>query len=230
MIKSCVELNKVSESVKREPVCMSQKLENLSALVDGEISQTDGHAINSINALQQDSEMLQKWHNYHLIRYGLRKELPTNLHIDIAANVALALAAEPTILAPKKGFRDLPVVAAVLPFIRQGGQLAIAASVAVAVIVGVQQVNNSPEIDKPFNSAAPILGVPGGLSPVSFEQSYAVPQNNEVEQRRKINAYLADHQQQMRLKTIKLADNPTSTPVQSLETSETQSDVTDETP
>lgn len=213
--------------MKREPVYMSQKFENLSALVDGENDQLDLHDTNVISAIKSDSEMMQKWHNYHLIRYGLRKELPSQLQFDIAANVALALESEPTILAPKKSWRDLAVVSSVLPFIKQGGQLAIAASVAVAMIIGVQQYNQQ-DADEPFNSAAPILGIPGGLSPVSFEQTQAISQNDVVEQRRRMNAYIADHQQQMQLKSVesKLSINS----VEQLEKSDLQSEIPDNVP
>lgn len=182
---------------------MSQKFENLSALVDGENSQFDLQGSDAINAIKQDKQLLQKWHSYHVIRYGLRKELPATMQFDIAAKVALALESEPSILAPRKSWRNAPVVAAVLPFMKQGGQMAIAASVAVAMIIGVQQFNQN-EVDQPFNSAAPIPGIAGGLSPVSFEQTQAVAQNDIVEQRRRINAYIADHQQQMRLKSVEL--------------------------
>ena len=206
---------------------MSQKFENLSALVDGENAQFDLQGADLINALKNDKELEQKWHSYHVIRYGLRKELPNHMQFDIAASVALALESEPVILAPKKSWRDAPVVAQVLPFFKQGSQLAIAASVAVAMIVGVQQFNQ-PDEDKPFNSAAPILGIPGGLSPVSFEQTQTLPQNDLVEQRRRINAYIADHQQQLRLKSVGSVTNPNS--AEQLENSDSQFEAIEQTP
>ena len=188
---------------------MSQKFENLSALVDGENSQSDLQGSDAINAMKHDKQLMQKWHSYHVIRYGLRKELPSQMHFDIAAKVALALESEPAILAPKKSWRNAPVIASVVPFMKQGGQMAIAASVAVAMIIGVQQFNQN-DVEQPFNSAAPIPGIAGGLSPVSFEQTQAVAQNDIVEQRRRINAYIADHQQQMRLKSVELDNTPRS--------------------
>ena len=179
----------------REPDYMSQKIESLSALVDGELDDTD-----FIHEFDNNAELSAKWQSYHLIRDGLRKELPSHINFDIAANVAQALLSEPAILAPKKSWRDLPLVSSVLPFAKQGGQMAIAASVAVAMILGVQQVNQ-PELQQPFNSAPPILGIQGGLSPVSLEQTRSVPRSDMTEQRKRIIAYLEDHQQQMRLKS-----------------------------
>jgi sigma-E factor negative regulatory protein RseA len=130
----------------------------------------------------------------------LRKELPPQVDFDISARVMAALADEPAILAPQKTWRDLPLVGNVIPLVRQGGQFAIAASVAVAMILGVQQLNQTP-IEQPFNPALPLSGIQGGLSPVSLEQTRALPSANMVDQRQLINAYLTDHQQQLRLKS-----------------------------
>jgi sigma-E factor negative regulatory protein RseA len=206
---------------------MSQKFENLSALVDGENSQFDLQGNDLITAMKNDKQLVQKWHSYHVIRYGMRKELPPQMQFDIAAKVALALESEPAILAPKKNWRDIPMLGSVVPFVRQGGQFAIAASVAVAMIIGVQQFNHN-EAEQPFNSAAPILGIPGGLSPVSFEQTHTVPQNDIVEQRRRINAYIADHQQQMRLKSVEL--NSTPNLVEQPEKNDSQPEILIDTP
>jgi sigma-E factor negative regulatory protein RseA len=180
---------------------MSQEIEDLSALVDGELQDSD-----FINGLKDNTELAAKWQNYHLIRDSLRKELPSHINFDIAANVAQALESEPAILAPKKSWRDLPLVGSMLPFAKQGGQMAIAASVAVAMILGVQQINQ-PELDQPIYSARPILGIQGGLSPVSMEQTRSAPPRDLTEQRKRIIAYLEDHQQQMRLKSAQFQSN-----------------------
>ena len=63
-----------------------------------------------LDAVKNDAELQLKWKSYHLIRDGLRQELPANINFDIADRVALALEAEPAILAPKKTWRDLPLV------------------------------------------------------------------------------------------------------------------------
>lgn len=179
---------------------MSQKFENLSVLVDGEelsSSSSDNHLIDDV---KNDADLMQKWKNYHLIRDGLRKELPVQLNFDIADKVAKAIESEPAIIATKKSWRDIPVIGQVVPFAKQGGQMAVAASVAVAMILGVQQLNQA-DTDIPYNAAPPILGVQGGLSPVSYDQTRALPQTNESEQRRRVNAYIVDHNQQMRFKS-----------------------------
>ncbi|MEW9798762.1 sigma-E factor negative regulatory protein [Alteromonas sp. CYL-A6] len=179
---------------------MTQQQEKLSAFMDGEI---DGdHIIDDISA----NEALQaKWRRYHVIRSGLRKEASVGAHLDITANVAAMLENEPAIVAPKRSrWRSVPLVSNVIPFAKQSGQFAVAASVAVAVILGVQQLNQ-PAPTEPFMTA-PTVGPQGGLAPVSLEQTRTLPRNDMnavLEKKRKINAIIADHEQQVRLKQAK---------------------------
>ena len=206
---------------------MSQKFENLSVLVDGEELTTSSSESHLIEDVKNDADLMQKWKNYHLIRDGLRQELPAQLNFNIADKVAQALESEPAIVAPRKTWRDIPVIGNVVPFAKQSGQMAIAASVAVAMILGVQQFNQT-DTDMPFNAAPPILGVQGGLSPVSYDQTRALPRTNEVEQRRRINAYIVDHNQQMRFKS-QLPSKEATLSQQEL-TNEAQSDTVENTP
>ena len=175
---------------------MTQKHESLSAFVDGEL-QDDG----IISTLKNDAELAAKWQRYHLMRHSLRKEMPQMADFDVSAQIAEALEQEPAIVAPKRSWTSLPVVASVVPLVRQGGQFAIAATVAVAMVLGVQQMNK-PETEQPFNGGTPatLPGIQGGLSPVSLEQTRAVPRADVMEQRRQINAYLNDHRHQLRIK------------------------------
>ncbi|GGF75527.1 sigma-E factor negative regulatory protein [Alteromonas lipolytica] len=184
---------------------MTQQHEKLSAFMDGELSD-EGF----IDSIKNDSESLAKWRSYHVIRSGLRKEATVMPEFDITAQVAAALEQEATVLAPKSKWKSLPVVSSVVPFLRQSGQFAVAASVAAAVILGVQQVNQ-PTADDSFSTLqAPTIRVSGmpqaGMAPVSLEQSNILPGNRNgdieamLQKRRQINALLADHEQQLKLK------------------------------
>ncbi|MBL4630293.1 MAG: transcriptional regulator [Paraglaciecola sp.] len=208
---------------------MSQKFENLSALVDGEDIASNSSSRHVLDAVKNDAELQLKWKSYHLIRDGLRQELPANLNFDIADKVAKALESEPVILAPKKTWRDLPLVGSVVPFAKQGGQTAIAASVAVAMIIGFQQVNQA-DVEQPFNAAPPIPGILGGLSPVSFDQTRAIPSSSGVEQRQRINVYVMDHKQQLRFKTIPISNDGLTIPDLNVENEEAKSDLVENTP
>jgi len=183
---------------------MTQQHEKLSAFMDGELDDSG-----FVDSIKNDSESLAKWRSYHVIRSGLRKEASVMPEFDITAQVAAALDQEPTVLAPKSKWKSLPVVNKVVPFLRQSGQLAVAASVAAAVILGVQQVNQQPAVEEPFTTfQTPVIpGMPQtGMAPVSLEQSNIVPNNRAgdsdalLQKRRQINALLADHEQQLKLK------------------------------
>ena len=183
---------------------MTQQHEKLSAFMDGELDDSG-----FVDSIKNDSESLAKWRSYDVIRSGLRKEASVMPEFDITAQVAAALDQEPTVLAPKSKWKSLPVVNKVVPFLRQSGQLAVAASVAAAVILGVQQVNQQPAAEEPFTTfQTPVIpGMPQtGMAPVSLEQSNIVPNNRAgdsdalLQKRRQINALLADHEQQLKLK------------------------------
>ena len=208
---------------------MSQKFENLSALIDGENDASSSSSTQLLEAVKTDTDLQLKWKSYHLIRDGLRQEVPEIINFDIADKVAQALESEPAILAPKKAWRDIPLVGNVVPFVKQGGQMAIAASVAVAMIIGVQQLNQQ-DVEQPFNAAPHIRGIQGGLSPVSLDQTRAIPNSNGVEQKRRINAYMSDHNQQLRFKTIQLNDNKALLIEKNSKTEKVQPDIVENTP
>lgn len=193
------------------------KFENLSAFVDGEQSDAE-----SIQQLLSDKELANKWQSYHLIKDGLRNEMPDTLQLNIADAVAEQLENEPAIIAtPKTEKRHIPLLDNVIPLFRQGGQYAIAASVAVAVILGYQQMNYVPE-NQDLNIAPvkAISGIQSGLSPVSLQQEQALPRADIIEKRRKLNALLVDHQQQLLLKTSDAETEQDVTEEQTTETTE----------
>lgn len=175
---------------------MKQSYENLSAFMDGE-SQSG----NIVDELKSDAELQAAWRRYHVIRSAMRKETGGVPEFDISASVAAALEHEPTVMAPKSKISSLPIVRNVIPFTKQIGQFAVAASVAAVAILGVQQLNQ-PTPSEPFSTFT-TPGPLGGLSPVSLEQTRALPRDDMeqmLDKKRKINALIADHQQQIRLK------------------------------
>ncbi|NMH58937.1 sigma-E factor negative regulatory protein [Alteromonas ponticola] len=175
---------------------MTEQQEKLSAFMDGELNQTE-----IIDAIKHDPALQAKWQRYHVIRSGLRKEATVAPQLDLTARVAAALADEPTVMAPRSRWECIPLVGNVVPFAKQAGQFAVAASVAAAVIVGVQY-SNQPTQTEPFSTFATV-GPQGGLAPVSLEQTRTIPRDDMavmLEKKRKINALIADHEQQVKLK------------------------------
>ena len=182
---------------------MTQQQEKLSAFLDGE-----GHDSDVINGLTSDAELADKWKRYHLIRDCMRNEMTSDLNFDISAQVASKLEGELPIVAPKPSWKELPVVASVIPLVKQSGQLAVAACVT-AVMIFSYQSYNQPEESQPFLTA-PTNGPLGGLAPVSLSSSNGVNRDDMArlqEQQRQINALIEDHQRQIRLKNAGNAES-----------------------
>jgi sigma-E factor negative regulatory protein RseA len=176
---------------------MTQQQEKLSAFVDGEIEGSD-----LVKALMQEPELSNKWKRYHFVRDCMRKEMSADINYDISAQIAKQLEGELPIVAPKRSWRELPIVASVIPLIQQSGQLAVAACVT-AVMIFSYQTYNQPEETQPFLTAAPEFGPQGGLAPVSLSTRETVNREGMVillEQQRQINALIEDHQRQLKLK------------------------------
>lgn len=182
--------------------------EQLSALMDGDLSDVE-----VLNELGTDPALQDTWARYHLIGDAMRGDLPVNLQLDLSDSIMLALEDEPTILAPKPVQPAAPQVhrAKVLPLLRrvsqQVGQYAIAASVAAAVIFGVQQYQGQDGI--PANPVLNTIPVGGSATPVSVHypqdgnrattRQQGLNEQQMQEQRERINAFLRDHQLQQRL-------------------------------
>lgn len=198
---------------------VSENKQQISEFIDG-LPLSDHLLIE----LASSHELKQDFEHYHLIGNVMRDELPSQLDLNFASRVAAAIESEPTILAPKAKvtanvsdkLKRKP--AEVIPFFGKLGQYGIAASVAAALVIGVQQLN----VEDSQHSSIPVLQtipVGGFVSPVSLQAntSLELQQRNEqqqrLEQRRQVNAYIQDHVLQQRLKSQRLAQE-TSLPPQ----------------
>lgn len=169
--------------------------EHFSALIDGHHRLDDSQ----LEALKTDPQAAERWQRYHLIGDTLRGELPASVELDICARVAAALNDEPALLAPKAVSQPRGVKG----FWRPVMQFAVAASVALVAIVGVQQYGQHNDLPQPAStpvlSTLPALGT---AAPVSLEANPQREQQGrlvQAEQQRRVNAYLQDHAQQLRL-------------------------------
>ncbi|MCG6273588.1 sigma-E factor negative regulatory protein [Vibrio vulnificus] len=185
--------------------------EKLSALMDGEI--VDKALIKEI---AQDDDVLASWRNYHLIGDVMRGEAPQQPEWNIAKSVALVLENEPAHSLhqqkvieltqmppesqplPQQARRQLPA------WLSQFGQVAVAACVSLAVILGVQQYGGSdpaaPQADQlPVLQTIPFAGSaePVSLTRESVEKSMS--ESSIQEQRKRVHAMLRDYELQLRL-------------------------------
>lgn len=180
---------------------MSQDFEHLSALVDGELQTNEGatksDSADIIKQISTDSALAAKWKSYHLTRDLMRNDMSNDIGFDVSSKVAEALADELPIVAPKPSWRDAPIVAAVIPIVKQSSQIAMVACVTALVIFGFQTYNK-PEDTAPFKTATPIFGPQGGLAPVNLSATSNIDTQQDrieqiLEQRRQIKALVQDH-------------------------------------
>ncbi|GHE86172.1 sigma-E factor negative regulatory protein [Thalassotalea profundi] len=178
------------------------KFETVSSLVDG-------YKINdeAFEQTMNDGEMSEAWNNYQLIGDVLRDEVKGLITDDISNQIAQAIADEPTVLAPKpsESFSQA-VKAKVVKFAKPFGQMAIAASAAGLMVIGVQQnvAQNETFIPNQVLKTTPLGGI---AEPVSLNfQSQNSDRNAQekafAEQQRRFQALLHDHEQQIKLTAL----------------------------
>ncbi len=174
------------------------KFETVSLLVDN-YQQSD----EAFEALLEDEQLSDTWDRYHLIGDVIRGEVSNNLSFDLSDKIANAIADEPTVLAPVVSeTRQNTVKAKVVKLFKPVGQMAIAASAAGLMILGVQQNVAQNDIVVPNQVVQTIpLGVADPVS-LNFQQQ---PDKNAqrqayFEQQRRFQALLSDHQHQIKLK------------------------------
>ncbi len=176
------------------------KFETVSSLVDN--YQSDDAVYDE---LIKDNHMSETWQRYHLIGDSLRDELPESLNLDLSANIANAIAEEPTVLAPiAKPSLGEQVKSKVVQFVKPFGQVAIAASAAGLMVIGVQQnvAQNESIIPTPVVQTNPFGGVAEPVS-LNYQQPNQVTQKQVlVEQQRRFQALLQDHRQQIKFAAL----------------------------
>lgn len=143
--------------------------ESLSALMDNQASELELQRL--LKALDADAELRSTWSRYQIASAGLKGDIPVLASSDFASRVSAAIEAEETYSAPAIS-KDVSeqtyvagsnVVAMPLRWWQQAGRVAVAASVAGAVILGVQQYQtpgvNPADIGAGTMAAAPAPAV-----------------------------------------------------------------------
>lgn len=180
------------------------KFETVSALMDN-----DQQNIEELDRVSEDEQLAQRWENYHLIGDILRDDAPEVIVPDLSAQIAKAIADEPTVLAPKTSkSRELLTAAKakVVQLSKPFGQVAIAASAAGLMIFGVQQTNVAEnDTVAPIPQVIKTMPFGGVADPVSL--NYQTPDREAqkqayIQQQRRFQALLADHNQQIKLSAV----------------------------
>ena len=177
--------------------------ELLSAYIDGE--QVDAKLT---AALCQDNELQQSWANYHTIRAVMREESAVILGADFTAKMEMLIEQEEAVVAPMVSQPE-PEEVAQSPFMQKlkawlapMTQVAIAASVCLVAVLGVQTFNGKS--DAPTAADTPVLQTLPFNNAVQ-EVSYNAPNKDvitseQLEQKNKrIGAMLQSYELQRRL-------------------------------
>jgi sigma-E factor negative regulatory protein RseA len=131
---------------KEETAIGNMDIEQLSALIDGELDPDQAAAV--IAALCRDPELQRRWSDLQLVGDALRSTEVAACHVDgFCARVSRALAAEPTVLAPRRPARSV-----LRRYVVPGA--AIAASVAAVAFVAVPLLR-APATDVVARQAEP---------------------------------------------------------------------------
>lgn len=189
----------------------SEKQDWLSAASDNQ-----GISATELDNLLRDPALQDQWLRYQMIGNVMRNELPAQLDMNFADRFEAMLADEPAHqLQPEPVAELAPVgpvslpwwkAAANQPWVKTMLQGAIAASVAIVAVVGVQQ--NQQTADEALTSPLPVLQtspIGGVATPVSLSQTSvdsrfdAQQQRVQLEQQRRLQELMQAHQQQKRL-------------------------------
>lgn len=126
------------------------KNERLSALVDDEADGFETRRL--LDELSRNPEDLSRWERYHLIGDVVRGGLNRSARSGFAEGVMARIAHEPV------PARAQPALGRSL--VKPAAGLAMAASVAVAVLVGVVNLSGSPEAEPPLAAGGDATGAP----------------------------------------------------------------------
>jgi sigma-E factor negative regulatory protein RseA len=150
-------------------------MENVSAMMDGELD--DQPAQRELGRLREDAELREGWDTFHLIGDAMRGDRMLSPEFNVL--VAKRLAAEPTVLAPR---RRKPQSKRVVTY-----ALSAAASLSAAALVAwVAVAPNAPVGLQAVNASAPAVasaGLPAG--------GVVIP---TVSSEGRMNEYLLAHQ------------------------------------
>ena len=130
--------------------------EVLSALMDGEVSEMELHR--ALKSVAENDDARAKWHRYHLASAALNKQLPDQI-VDLSSSISAAIALE-----------DQP--ASMQRWLKPMGRFAVAASVALVAVFGVQQYNQ-PQTGV---SVASVASSDVEAIPVQLPSGFSLPQ------------------------------------------------------
>ena len=154
-------------------------MEKISVLMDGELDEHESRG--QLKRVKDDPELTRGWHTYHLIGDAMRGERP--LSAGFNERLAARMAAEPTVLAPRRSPKRHAAYA-----------LSAAASVSAVALVGWVAFVNYPQAPAPQIAQVP-LAAPPAVTAATPPAAAPQPQLASVSSEGKMNEYLIAHQE-----------------------------------
>ena len=162
--------------------------EQISSFMDSEM--TDDTSV-ALDFLVSNETMRNSWNRYHLISDILQRKSPIHIDNQLSTRISESIKQEPTILAPvSKSLSTLlkPVLG-----------IAIAASVAVVSILGIQQyqTGGNPDISTARVNTAPTqlpssrIGMP--VQPIVVSEGRLRPSPIEIQLNAQLSRYIMNH-------------------------------------
>jgi negative regulator of sigma E activity len=162
--------------------------ERLSCLMDGELAPADAQAL--LAALGSDTELSRQWVAFHVVSDALRShEVAAGHSATFCTRVSQAIAAEPTVLAPRAArSAGAPLRRYLMP------GLAVAASVAVIGFVAVPLLRPAPATS-PQVATAPAAPAAAPVAVAELPEEGTRRAAATVANARAMQAYLAAHRE-----------------------------------
>ena len=153
--------------------------QSLSALMDGEATDIELHRL--LKEVSEGSELRDKWKRYHMVSSAIKGDAAI-ASIDYSAAISAAIDEEP---AHRQGGFAV--------FAGSAGRFAIAASVALVAVFGVQQLNSPLDSIAPVSEFAgveqvnkentgPAIQFPSGFQPIINARTVSAGGNNKNSQ------------------------------------------------
>jgi len=159
--------------------------ESLSALADGECDELE--RVRILKTLRGSAELRKRWEGMHAVRAVMRGERGDLLSADFADNVSRAIDEEAHMLVPERTGDGARVPRS---WRKPAAGLAIAASVAVVSILGLQTLQNQTPDSQPLADVRSLIAPPPVKTARASGTRWNV-QRAELEQR--LNNYLLNH-------------------------------------
>ncbi len=181
---------------------LDTKRESLSALIDGEASEVEVHRL--VREFRPDESLTSSWAMYQHIGSTIRADsgaVSIEHHRELFERITDAIESEDT--------HSKEIQKSASPRVVIGGSLALAASMVIAIFIGIQQPSEPLPLADAGAEATSMGTVSGNQSPVLdvqtvANQSEVQPRTSELveldeEKQRRLRTYLNQHDQMSRL-------------------------------